>query len=66
MDERQGLPVGDEWIDDWLSSISAGQHHRILQRPDGQLGYALDHKYSVPRLFPGPWYPEGGVLPKKF
>ena len=36
-----------------------GTSHRILQRPDGKLGYVIDHDYTRPRLFPAPWYPDG-------
>jgi hypothetical protein len=42
-----------------------GTSHRILQRPDGTLGYVLNHDYSSPFLFPAPWYPEGGDVPKR-
>lgn len=37
-----------------------GTSHRILQLPDGRLGYVIDHDYAHPRLFPSPWYPDGG------
>ncbi|MBD3920227.1 S8 family serine peptidase [Paenibacillus sp. PR3] len=46
----------------WSGSLEwdvPGTSHRILQRPDGRLGYVLNHDYSKPRLFPGPWYPDG-------
>ncbi|OOM72486.1 tRNA(Glu)-specific nuclease WapA precursor [Clostridium beijerinckii] len=33
---------------------------RILQRPDGKLGYVTNHDYSKPKLFPSPWFPDGG------
>ena len=42
-----------------------GTSHRILQRMDGMLGYVLNHDYSSPFLFPAPWYPEGGDVPKR-
>jgi RHS repeat-associated protein len=42
-----------------------GTNHRILQRPDGNLGYVLDHDYNSPFLFPAPWYQEGGVVPRR-
>ncbi|MNP13867.1 hypothetical protein D3C76_1061660 [compost metagenome] len=47
----------------WRGSLEydvPGTNHRILKRPDGKLGYVLNHDYSQPKLFPGPWYPEGG------
>ncbi|PYI56314.1 polymorphic toxin-type HINT domain-containing protein [Paenibacillus flagellatus] len=47
----------------WSGSLEydvPGTSHRILRRPDGKLGYVLNHDYSQPKLFPGPWYPEGG------
>ena len=47
----------------WAGSLEydvPGTKHKILKRPDGKLGYVLDHDYSQPKLFPGPWYPEGG------
>ncbi|MFD0590074.1 polymorphic toxin-type HINT domain-containing protein [Paenibacillus sp. GCM10027627] len=47
----------------WAGSLEydvPGTNHRILKRPDGKLGYVLNHDYSQPKLFPGPWYPEGG------
>ncbi len=37
-----------------------GTNHRILELPDGRLGYAINHNYDNTCLFPGPWYPEGG------
>ncbi len=37
-----------------------GTRHRILERTDGRLGYVLNHEYRTPRLFPAPWYPDGG------
>jgi len=37
-----------------------GTRHRILELPDGRLGYAEHHDYDNCILFPGPWYPEGG------
>ncbi len=39
-----------------------GTKHRILQRPDGRMGYVVEHDYSKPKLFPEPWYPDGGKL----
>ena len=47
----------------WADSLEfdvPGTTHRILQRPDGKLGYVVFHDYASPFLFPGPWYPEGG------
>jgi RHS repeat-associated protein len=47
----------------WEGSLEfevPGTNHRILQRPDGKLGYVEDHDYANPKLFPGPWYPDGG------
>lgn len=37
-----------------------GTSHRILRRRDGRYGYVLNHDYTRPRLFPAPWYPDGG------
>ena len=41
-----------------------GTRHRILeQRFVGQrsrFGYVLNHDYNRPRVFPAPWYPDGG------
>nr|WP_309694960.1 RHS repeat-associated core domain-containing protein [Armatimonas sp.] len=37
-----------------------GTDHRILERQDGRLGYVIEHDYANPRLFPSPWYPDGG------
>ncbi|WP_429844689.1 polymorphic toxin-type HINT domain-containing protein [Brevibacillus sp. FIR094] len=47
----------------WIGSLEfdvPGTNHRILKRPDGKLGYVLNHDYKKPRLFPGLWYPDGG------
>ncbi|AET59808.1 Rhs family protein [Paenibacillus terrae HPL-003] len=47
----------------WAGSLEydvPGTSHRILKRPDGKLGYVVNHDYSKPKLFPAPWYPEGG------
>jgi hypothetical protein len=41
-----------------------GEAHRILKKvlSDGReiLGYAENHDYSHIKLFPAPWYPDGG------
>ena len=37
-----------------------GTPYRILERPDGRFGYVSDHNYNAPKLFPAPWYPDGG------
>jgi RHS repeat-associated protein len=60
--------AGRRDVDQWRYSREwdvPGTSHRILQRPDGKLGYVLNHDYSSPFLFPAPWYPEGGTVPKK-
>jgi RHS repeat-associated protein len=47
----------------WKGSLEwdvPGTRYRILQRPDGRLGYVQGHDYENPQLFPGPWYQEGG------
>ncbi|TDQ53342.1 RHS repeat-associated core domain-containing protein [Actinorugispora endophytica] len=52
----------------WSGSLEwdvPGTSHRILQRLDGNLGYVLNHDYSSPFLFPAPWYPEGGAIPRR-
>ncbi|MGK4908163.1 DUF6531 domain-containing protein [Streptomyces albus] len=41
-----------------------GTPHRILKRPDGLIGFVWNHDYSRPRLFPAPWYKDGGDIPK--
>ncbi|MFD5322024.1 DUF6531 domain-containing protein [Streptomyces sp. NPDC127098] len=54
--------------DQWRGSLEwdvPGTDHRILERPDGRLGYVLNHDYSSPFLFPAPWFPDGGVLPRR-
>ncbi|CAH8247766.1 HINT domain-containing protein [Paenibacillus melissococcoides] len=38
-----------------------GSKHRILEQPNGKLGYVTNHDYSKPKLFPSPWFPDGGV-----
>lgn len=38
-----------------------GTSHRILERLDGKLGYVINHDYSKPKLFPGPWFSDGGI-----
>ncbi|MDF2648448.1 MAG: Rhs family protein [Paenibacillus sp.] len=48
----------------WAGSLEydvPGTNHRILKRPDGKLGYVLEHDYSQPKIFPGPWFPDGGI-----
>ncbi|KJB84904.1 hypothetical protein AZ66_27950 [Paenibacillus sp. E194] len=37
-----------------------GTKHRILERTDGRFGYVVDHDYSKPKLFPSPWFQDGG------
>jgi RHS repeat-associated protein len=52
----------------WAGSLEwdvPGTNHRVLQRPDGRLGYVLNHDYTSPFLFPAPWYPEGGAVPRR-
>ncbi|QFG21462.1 RHS repeat protein [Actinomadura sp. WMMB 499] len=39
-----------------------GTDHRIVEMRDGKLGYAPGHNYGNIKLFPGPWYPEGGKV----
>lgn len=49
----------------WRGSLEfdvPGTSHRILRRPDGRYGYVLKHDYTRPRLFPSPWYSDGGSL----
>ncbi|UGT62567.1 putative T7SS-secreted protein [Nocardia asteroides] len=60
------LPPGQR--SQWAGSLEwdvPGTNHRILQRPDGWLGYVYQHDYRAPFLFPGPWYPEGGTIPNR-
>ena len=60
--------VGRRDAGQWAGSLEwdvPGTNHRILERTDGKLGYVLDHDYSSPFLFPAPWYPEGGDIPKR-
>lgn len=33
--------------------------------PTGVLGYVLELDYNAPFYFPAPWYPEGGVVPRR-
>nr|WP_144028791.1 hypothetical protein [Paenibacillus tyrfis] len=40
--------------------VPGSEHHRILKRADGKLGYVIKHGYGIPKLFPGPWFSEGG------
>ncbi|WP_190232861.1 DUF6531 domain-containing protein [Streptomyces avicenniae] len=54
--------------DQWRGSLEwdvPGTTHRILERPDGRLGFVLNHDYSSPFVFPAPWFPDGGVLPNR-
>ena len=37
-----------------------GTRYRILELPDGRMGWISEHNYRAPKLFPGPWYPDGG------
>ncbi|QLY30100.1 hypothetical protein H0264_33810 [Nocardia huaxiensis] len=64
----EGRELGPRQRAQWEGSLEwdvPGTPHRILQRPDGLLGYVWNHDYSAPFLFPGPWYPEGGKIPKR-
>ncbi|TDC66883.1 RHS repeat-associated core domain-containing protein, partial [Streptomyces hainanensis] len=60
--------VPDRQRPQWRDSLEwdvPGTNHRILERPDGRLGFVLNHDYSSPFLFPAPWFPDGGVLPNR-
>ncbi len=57
---KQNTGSGSSSWDGSLEWDVPGTNHRILQKTDGSLGYVLNHDYSKPRLFPSPWYPEGG------
>ncbi|MEV0059363.1 putative T7SS-secreted protein [Nocardia sp. NPDC050718] len=64
----QGRELPPRQQTQWQGSLEwdvPGTTHRILERPDGQFGYVLNHDYRAPFLFPGPWYPEGGTIPKR-
>lgn len=40
--------------------LGSANELRILQRPDGKFGYVTRHDYSKVKLFPAPWFPDGG------
>ncbi|MFC8527212.1 putative T7SS-secreted protein [Nocardia sp. NPDC057227] len=64
----QGRELSPRQRSQWAGSLEwdvPGTDHRVLQRPDGWLGYVFEHDYGAPFLFPGPWYPEGGTIPKR-
>ncbi|WP_327392779.1 DUF6531 domain-containing protein [Streptomyces sp. NBC_01186] len=52
-----------QWKDSAIYDVP-GTPHRVLKRPDGLIGYVWNHDYSKPRLFPAPWYKDGGDVPK--
>ncbi|WP_410670844.1 RHS repeat-associated core domain-containing protein [Amycolatopsis sp. cmx-4-68] len=64
----QARELSSRQADQWKDSLEwdvPGTNHRILQRPDGLYGYVFDHDYGAPFLFPAPWYPDGGTIPKR-
>ncbi|KAB8164687.1 hypothetical protein FH609_018495 [Streptomyces sp. 3MP-14] len=60
---RSNVPpaVGRRWggSTEWEVPGAPNNQWRILQNPRGELGYTTDHYRSI-KLFPAPWYPEGG------
>ncbi|MGW8485372.1 hypothetical protein [Streptomyces sp. NPDC055886] len=52
-----------KWRDSKIYTVPGRENHRILVRPDGKIGYAIGHDYDTPRLFPAPWYKDGGEYP---
>ncbi|WP_436713651.1 RHS repeat-associated core domain-containing protein [Brevibacillus formosus] len=63
--EARKAPVPKNSI--WYGALEFGvpnTNHRILKRRDGKLGYAAFHGYDHPKLFPGPWFQEGGTYSK--
>ncbi|MFJ5798597.1 polymorphic toxin-type HINT domain-containing protein [Streptomyces decoyicus] len=50
----------------WKGAViydATGTNHRVLKRPDGLIGFVWKHDYTKPRLFPSPWYKDGGEVP---
>ncbi|MEV5829390.1 RHS repeat-associated core domain-containing protein [Spirillospora sp. NPDC052242] len=61
----QGHELGAQNRARWSGGLEwdvPGTDHRIVEMRDGKLGYALNHNYRNLKLFPGPWYPEGGPV----
>lgn len=52
-----------QWIDSKIYTVPGKEAHRVLVGPDGKIGYAFGHDYDNPRLFPVPWYKDGGEYP---
>lgn len=52
-----------KWKDSVIYDVP-GTNHRVLKRPDGLIGFIWKHDYKKPRLFPAPWYKDGGAVPK--
>ena len=49
----------NKWSGSLEFEVPGSPRDRILQRPDGVLGYVINHDYLHPRVFPAPWYPDG-------
>ena len=49
----------NKWTGSLEFMVPGSPRDRILQRPDGVLGYVINHDYMRPRVFPAPWYPDG-------
>ncbi len=52
-----------KWRDSKVYTVPGKGNHRILVRPDGKIGYAFGTTTTPPRLFPAPWYKDGGEYP---
>ncbi|MFF8963182.1 hypothetical protein ACF1BK_10585 [Streptomyces globisporus] len=52
-----------QWEDSEIYTVPGKEGHRFLVIPDGKIGYAFGHDYDNPRLFPAPWYKDGGQYP---
>ncbi|MFH9292840.1 RHS repeat-associated core domain-containing protein [Streptomyces sp. NPDC017520] len=52
-----------QWRNSKIFTVPGKANHRILVRTDGKIGYAFGHDYDTPRLFPAPWYKDGGDYP---
>ncbi|MEO4206585.1 polymorphic toxin-type HINT domain-containing protein, partial [Acinetobacter pittii] len=62
--ENKAWAGAKEWYVPGSSGLGKNGAGRILEMPNGRMGYVVNHDYTNIRSFPSPWFPDGGTKPK--
>ncbi|MDV7644275.1 polymorphic toxin-type HINT domain-containing protein, partial [Acinetobacter baumannii] len=62
--ENKAWAGAKEWYVPGSSGLGKNGAGRILEMPNGKMGYVVNHDYTNIRAFPSPWFPDGGIKPK--